>query len=592
MKLEVKSFNTKVARRIFGLFVICAIVPISALALVSFSHVKSQLNKQSQERLLQESKSIGVSIYERLLFLETDLKVIASNLDPCFGRPAQTLPEVLAENQKERFSGLALITNEGDHTPLFGHIKDTPELTAVEKEHLNSGKPFLCHRFTPDSLPLLFISVAVDPKHPRRGVLLGKINESYLWEAVDGRTPLTEVCVLDPSNKILYSSLSDLTSFPDQSSKRITFAHAGHFEWRYRSKAYFASYYSIFLKPIFLSSSWTVLLSESEEDILGPMANFRKAFPVIIILSICMVFLLSINLIRKNMGPIEILREATQKISDGAFGHKVEITSGDEFEGLGKSFNEMSKKLKEGQALLVKAAKLSTMGQMAAGVLHEVKQPLTAIYGLLELSLMKAPPDDRSKRIKTALESVKRLNAILERFKSFAHMSEGIMETFSIKLALDQIYNLLEHQFKMKRIRCVIEKEQNLPYILGDQQGLQQVFSNLLINAVHALEDKEDGERLIYIKAYSSEENVFVEIGDNGCGIPEEIRNRIFDPFFTTKSAEKGTGLGMAIIESILHKHHARIGMESEVGVGTRFTIVFPVPHSSSMKNASNLGKA
>ena len=113
-----------------------------------------------------------------------------------------------------------------------------------------------------------------------------------------------------------------------------------------------------------------------------------------------------------------------------------------------------------------------------------------------------------------------------------------------------------------------------------------------MINSVHALEDKEDGERLINIKTYSSEEKVFVEIGDNGCGIPKGIRNRIFDPFFTTKNAEKGTGLGMAIIESILHKHHARIGMESEVGVGTKFTIVFPVSPSSSMKNASNRGKA
>jgi two-component system NtrC family sensor kinase len=253
----------------------------------------------------------------------------------------------------------------------------------------------------------------------------------------------------------------------------------------------------------------------------------------------------------------------------------VKIKSGDEFENLGEAFNQMSKKIKEGQALLVQAAKLSAIGQMAAGIIHEVKQPLTAIHCLLDLSLMDEKPGKTKERLESTMGQVKRLNNMLGKFKSFSHMSEEKMERLSLGNVIAQVYELFEHQFLRGQIHCHMESKENLPDILGDKQGLQQVFTNLLINAVDALEDKNDGERIINVKTYSYEDKVFVEVDDNGCGIPEEIQTRIFDPFFTTKDEDKGTGLGMAIIESILHKHEASINVESEVGTGTKFTIAF-----------------
>jgi len=587
MKLETKSFRTKVARRIFTLFIICAIVPVSAMSWVSFGHVKKQLSEQSRKRLRQESKSMAVSIYERLLFIRAEMKTVASNLHAHLGNPIGTKPEALGENLAERLSGMALFNN-GDHTSLFGRLANPPKLTSAEMEHINSGKALLHHRVNPDSPPVIYMCVAMDPEDPRHGILLGKINRSYLWEAASGRPIMSELLVLDRSKNILFSSFSGFASFPEQYSTEMIGSHAGHLKWSHEAKGYFASYSTIFLKPNFFYPEWKIVLSESREDILAPMANFKKSFPVLIILSLGMVFFISMSLIRKNMTPIEILRGATGKIAQGAFGHKVEIRSGDEFESLGSSFNEMSKKLKEGRNLLVQAAKMSTMGQMAAGTIHEVRQPLTAIYGLLQLSLMdnEPPGADSKDRLKTALKAVERLDAILARFKSFSQMSEETIERLSVIEVIDQVYKLLEHQLGMKKIRCNIEHEEGLPPVLGDSQGLQQVVSNLLINAEHALEDKQDGPRTINIKTYSLEDKVFLELEDNGCGIPEDIRKRIFDPFFTTKEAEKGSGLGMAITESILHKHNARIGVESEVGVGTKFTIVFPA-YSQTSSQAS-----
>ncbi|HBF42529.1 MAG TPA: hypothetical protein DDW42_02650 [Desulfobacteraceae bacterium] len=576
MKLELKSFRSKVALRIFMLFIICAIVPISAMALVSFVHVRNQLNIQSKELLRMESKAMSVSVYERLLLLEADMRLVSSNLTPCLEKPMPDISKTFAKNLRNRFKEMAIISGQGSHRQLFGSLQVSGELTASEKQYIYSGNAFLYVQEKPGSTPQIFMYMSLDPKDSKLGILIGEINQSYLWEVAEGRSSIVELCVLDKSNNILFNSLPYQVSFPNQVKMKISHTHSGEFEWNHKTKEYFTYYRTVFLKPNFYCPGWTVVLSMSKKDLFSPQASFTKSFPFIILLSIGIVFFLSNILIKKNMLPIVILEEATFKIAHGDFDHMVEIKSGDEFESLGHSFNEMAGKLQEGQDLLVRAAKLSTMGQMSAGIIHEIKQPLTAISLNLQMSMMKESSDEYRKYIKRALNAVDGLNVILERFKSFSYISEGTMKSVSIVEIIDNLSKLFGHQFNQGQINCIIENEKNLPYILGDKQGLQQVFSNLLINAMHALEDKQDGRRTINIKTYLSRDKVVVEIEDNGLGIPKEIQNRIFEPFFTTKSAEKGTGLGMAIIESILHKHSAGIEFESEVGVGTKFIITFP----------------
>ena len=197
---------------------------------------------------------------------------------------------------------------------------------------------------------------------------------------------------------------------------------------------------------------------------------------------------------------------------------------------------------------------------------------MNPFYGCIK----KESESDRIKRLETVLGAVERLNAILDRFRSFSHVSEEAMKHISLSEVIDDVYGLFQHELMREEIHCIVENEDKLPFIQGDSQGLQQVISNILINAMHALEDKQDNQRKITIKTYSFEDKIFVEIEDNGCGIPEEVQKRIFDPFFTTKTSDKGTGLGMAVTESILHEHHATIRVESEVGLGAKFTIVFP----------------
>lgn len=574
MRFEFKSFRTKIARRIFVLFMLCAIIPVSVLAFVSYYHLRNQLLEQCKVRLRQQCKSVAASLYERLWLLRSDLRVLASAVDSSLRRGEEALPVDTCKELKGMFHAAVLLRDQHP-APLFGSIETYPQITPEERKHIFSGKALLSLQQSPDLPPRIFMFTIIDHEKPDQGMLLAEINPQYIWGAAEGLPPGATAYVLDPKKNMIHASIADLPSHPARYLQETTFARSGYLDWVSGKNTYFGSYWTLFLKPNFLYPEWIILVGESADDVFAPISRFRKAFWLICVLSLGMVFFLSFSLIRKNLGPMEILKDATRKIADGDLGHEVRIDSGDEFESLAASFNEMGAKVRESQGLLVRAAKLSTMGQMSAGIMHEIKQPLTAVSGILQLALLDQPTPESRKRLEAAMTAVDRLNGILARFKSFSRMSEEPMYPLSLKEVADQVTALLEHQLFMGQTRLLVRHEENLPRILGENQPLQQVLSNLLINAADALENKK-GERVIEIRTYSREGKVFLDVEDNGCGIPKEIQKKIFDPFFSTKPPEKGTGLGMAIIESILDKHHASIELMSEAGAGAKFTICFP----------------
>jgi signal transduction histidine kinase len=347
-------------------------------------------------------------------------------------------------------------------------------------------------------------------------------------------------------------------------------------EYEFKGDTYLVGYWRLFLKYHFFTPGWTVVMSQARSTVLAPVAYFKKLFFLFALLTFLVVGLLSVALIRKSLIPIETLRKGTEQIANGEFGIEVDIRSGDEFEGLGRDFNEMSRKLKEGRAMLVQSAKMGAVGQMASGVVHEIGQPLTSISGLIDILGLDKPTEAGKRRLDLMKKEMERLTGIISRFKNFARVSEHTMKPLSINEVVEATHALLEHQIQMKGVTCRMEKKEDLPSVQGDRNSLQQVFINLVINAMDALEGKKEEKPLVTIRTYSEDGKVCVEVKDNGSGIPKEIQEKIFDPFFTTKGPEKGTGLGLAIIASILHQHHARITMKSEVGKGTQFNLSFP----------------
>ncbi len=347
MKIELTFLRSKVARGIFALFIFCALVPILALAFISFTQVTEQLRSQSQRRLHQSSKALGMSIFERLSFLENELRAFSSVFNASRQASPHRPAEEYSEHLKERFKGLALITDSGRCIPFFGHIDNPAEHSEQERQHLGSGEPLILTQSRGDNRLHIYMMRAVDPQDPKQGILCGEINSMYLWGLWEHNTlpTMTEFCVLDRFNHAIYSTIPLPSSFYERSALQTRRSPSARFGWKYEDKEYLASFWDIPLKFNFFYPKWTVVLSEPKDYVLAPMAYFKKIFPPIILLSLLVVFLLSVIQIRRTMLPLESLKDGTRRIAMRDFDTRVRVTSGDEFEELGASFNDMARQL-------------------------------------------------------------------------------------------------------------------------------------------------------------------------------------------------------------------------------------------------------
>lgn len=347
MKIELTFLRSKVARRVFGLFILCALVPILSLAIASFSQVTKQLYEESQSRLHQSSKALGISVFERLSFLEGELKVFSSRIHASPGTSPQRPAGGYAEGLRERFRGLGLVTHAGECVPFFGGMQYPALQTEEQTQHLRSGKTLVITQASPGRGAHIYMMRAVDPGDLTEGILCGEINSMYLWGLADYDTlpSMTELCVLDQSNNVIYSTVRLNPSFYEKSRLKIGRSSSGRFEWELGDNEYLAGFWDIFLKGRFYYPKWTVVLSESKDHIYAPMAYFKKIFPLVILLSLWVVLFLSLILIRRTMVPLEALRDGTRRIAMRDFDSRVRVTSGDEFEELGESFNDMARQL-------------------------------------------------------------------------------------------------------------------------------------------------------------------------------------------------------------------------------------------------------
>jgi putative nucleotidyltransferase with HDIG domain len=349
MKIETTFLRSRVARRIFVLFICCALVPIGALAILSFSQVEKQLNELGKRRLHNANKALGMAILERLIFLGDGMKLVASKYRKDSSPILPPSAAEFGEHLKERFKGLAIITGKGERIPLFGHTQNIPELTPEQKQRILSGHTVVSSECYPDLTHGIFMTMALDSKNPGQGVLLGQLDPAYLWvtSAENPLLPMTELCILDQSNHLLFSTLPGPV-FPEQARLQMSRSALGQFEWVHEKKGYVAEYRSISLQGFSLfTPKWTVIMSEPKSIALAPVAKFKKIFPLVLLLSLWVVLLLSIVQIRRSLVPLEKLQEGTRRIAEQDFNTPVTIKSGDEFEELATSFNAMASRLQK-----------------------------------------------------------------------------------------------------------------------------------------------------------------------------------------------------------------------------------------------------
>lgn len=379
----------------------------------------------------------------------------------------------------------------------------------------------------------------------------------------------------------------------------------------------------------------------SPADIYSQLATFQKNLQELVIDFLIFGLVASYFMTKIIINPLLELVKGTKQLAEGNFEHRFKPTKYLEVNQLIETFNQMAEnlqvlyteldnkvkertkelesannELKNTQAMMVHSEKMRSLGQLVAGITHEINNPVNFIHGnmvhlknysnalieiinayesfekdlsdetkndlkklkeKLELDFIK---EDLPMLIKSCNEGTERTKNIILDLKNFSRLDEMVINNIDLPKEIETTLNILHNKIKGK-IEIIKEYDEPLPLIEGFGGQLNQVFMNILDNACYAVKEKGT----IKIKIQKNENDVIIEFEDSGCGMSKEAAEKIFDPFFTTKPVGEGTGLGMSISYKVIQQHNGDIKVESEEGKGTKFIIRLPIKMSEIKQN-------
>ncbi len=374
-------------------------------------------------------------------------------------------------------------------------------------------------------------------------------------------------------------------------------------------------------------------MSSLQVNIYEQLAMLQNSLQSLVIIFLAVGLIGSYFLTKVIINPLIELVKGTKELSEGNLGYRFNQTKYLEVNKLIDTYNNMAeslenlykeldnkvkerttelelanKELKNTQAMMVHSEKMRSLGQLVAGITHEINNPVNFIYGnmihlknytnaLLEIINLyesheeSLSPEQKQKLkeikekieldfikedlpmlIKSCQEGTERTKNIILDLKNFSRLDEMVVNNINLVKEIDTTLNILYNKIKGK-IEIIKEYEDNLPLVEGFGGQLNQVFMNILDNSCYAIKDKGT----ISIRLQKAENNVIIEFEDSGCGMTKEQISKMFDPFYTTKPVGEGTGLGMSISYKVIQRHNGTITVDSEVDKGTKFTIKLPI---------------
>jgi two-component system NtrC family sensor kinase len=292
--------------------------------------------------------------------------------------------------------------------------------------------------------------------------------------------------------------------------------------------------------------------------------------------------------------PIGELVEAHRQLASGKMGVRVVPPPGQgELAALAKSFNVMAQTLQVTQEQLVQKEKLASVGQLAAGVAHEINNPLGTIMLLSDVLCKETPEEDpRREDLEMITAQAKRCKGIVFDLLSFARQNRVMAQRTDVNQLVQRIVAEEAPKDRYTNIRIIEDLSPRLPVIQADPEQLRQALTNLMTNAADAMAPQGGGVMTISTR-HAGLQHVELAVADTGEGMSEEVRSQLFTPFFTTKPPGKGTGLGLSIIYGIVKMHRGDIQVWSQQGEGTRFTIRLPtrLPDLNIVSTAQGIGQ-
>lgn len=308
-----------------------------------------------------------MAIIERLSLLENQLKIIALYYKSVSDTAVNSAQFSYSKDLEKRFESIAILTDSEEYISLSGRSPNPMRPSPAGVQHMQSGKPLLVTRAMQSGQTQIVLMIAIEPKDIKQGIMVGVVNSRYLWNlaTIDLLPFIAEVIVLNHSGKVIYSSHPVSSSFLTTLQPKLNNSSWGEFEWRDKGDSYISSLWPVFLKFQFLSPTWTVIMTLPQKDVFAHITTFKWNFTFVILMSFWVVLLLSLIQIRRNLIPLERLKEGTERIARRDFSSQVAITSNDEFEDLAESFNTMASNLNN------QFNTLTTIGEVDRAILAE-----------------------------------------------------------------------------------------------------------------------------------------------------------------------------------------------------------------------------
>jgi signal transduction histidine kinase len=247
-----------------------------------------------------------------------------------------------------------------------------------------------------------------------------------------------------------------------------------------------------------------------------------------------------------------------------------------------EKINKRTRELQQAQAQISHQEKMASLGMMAAGIAHEIGNPLTSISSMVQVIKRKNSDPQITDYVANILKNIERISRIVRELVDFSRPSSHEAAPTDINEIIKSAVGIMRYDRRSKNLQYLLELEDDLPTTTLVSDHLLQVFLNILINAVDA---SEGFGNQIKVRSFSKKKHIHVQISDKGCGIPKDRQNKIFEPFYTTKEVGKGTGLGLTVSYGLVKKLKGEIKVKSIVGKGSTFLIEIPVRSEKEERN-------
>ena len=384
-----------------------------------------------------------------------------------------------------------------------------------------------------------------------------------------------------------------------------------HYNQTWRGRAFVVNdWYIAAYKPILDITEKTIgmlYVGTLERPYRDSLWRTLLIFLGITLLGMILVSLIAIRVAERMSRPIHSMAAAARRVAEGDYSHKVEVLSRDETGYLAECFNKMTLELaratqelrqwaesletkveertaqvKAMQSQLIQSEKLAAIGKLAAGVAHEINNPLTGILTNSSLMLQDLGPDDpRREDLQIIVDETLRCRKIVKGLLDFARQTAPLKQAVNLNQVVEDVLNLVKNQAAFRNITFATGLQADLPTVMADRDQMRQVVLNIVLNAAEAV---PGGGEIRVISRLDRADHICLSISDTGPGIPEAIKSRLFEPFFTTKTT--GTGLGLAIAYGIMDRHRGTIDVQSTPGQGTTISLRLPRDHKEGNDQA------